>query len=247
MPSLLCTERDVLDLIPQLYDESTDTWSVYSARRLRGFILRSDGIIRTALRATYGADLTSGITPWASIPETDEDNDAGSGELLPDITVDADAITEVWTLTFTSTTEYNIVGSLSGSQGTGATGSDSASTNGYITVPTANWSGTFAIGDVFYVRTYDIEAAVVEMSALMASGVVLQSRYTEFVPNRSEISREYMEEARKRVDQVTDGDSPYALEVGRSARDIDPIQVDWEIDAYGNNITDYAETEWDPS
>ena len=247
MPSLLCTERDVLDLIPQLYDESTDTWSVYSTRRLRGFILRSDGIIRTALRATYGADLTSGITPWASIPEADEDNDDDSGELLPDITVDGDAITEVWTLTFTSTTAYSIAGSLSGSQGTGATGSDSASTNGYITIPSANWSGTFAIGDIFFIRTYNVEAAVVEMSALMASGVVLQSRYTEFVPNRSEMAQGYMETAKERVTQVTDEDSPYALEVGRAARDISPIQVDYVIDKYGSDITSYEETEWDPS
>jgi len=246
MPSLLCTERDVLDLIPQLYDESTDTWSVYSTRRLRGFILRSDGIIRTALRATYGADLTSGITPWASIPESDEDNDSGSGVLVPTITISSDAVTEVWTLTFTSTTEFGFVGSMSGSQGTGVTGSSSASTNKYITIPSTSWNGTFANEDVFYVRVYDVEAAVVEMSALMASGVVLQSRYTEFVPNRSEMAAGYMETAKERVTQVTDEDSPYALEVGRATRDIDPIQTDYVIDKYGSDITDYKETEWDP-
>jgi hypothetical protein len=210
MPSLLCTVFDVVDKIPQLYDKDDDVYAPLTLVNMRNVILESDGRLRSALRRWYGTDLTSGITPWAKIPErkrlgrfSDANDNTSDAELLPWITVGASAITELWTLTFTSTTAYTITGAISGSQGTGSTSSDSASTNGYITVPSANWSGTPANNDVYWVRVYDVEAQIVELSSLLAASAILADNTTEYVPNQSEASLGYLARARAILKALT--------------------------------------------
>ena len=67
-------------------------------------------------------------------------------------------IYEDWTITFTSATNFNCVGSVSGSLGAGNRGSDYSPTNGalgrpYFTISSAAWGGTFAVGNTVAFRT----------------------------------------------------------------------------------------------
>jgi len=57
------------------------------------------------------------------------------------------AAIETWTLTFTTTSHFQIKGSLTGSDGESDTADDFTSTTGAITVLAADWSGSFLIGD----------------------------------------------------------------------------------------------------
>lgn len=250
MADLLCTEFDIVDKIPQLWDNNRSIYNPRSLRDIQNIVIESDGMLRTALRQIYGADLTSGITPWAKFPEAltaPRAVNGGNGVLAPEMIISSSAITELWTLTFTSETEYSFSGSISSSQGTGATDTDSASTNVYLTVPSAKWSGTPDSGDVFYVRVYEVEAAVVNMSSLFAAALLLDSMYTEEVPNRTEMANGYRDTAETLLEKYTDEDFAYALEVGRSVRDLDPIPIAGQmvIDEEGQDIGVYAEDEYD--
>lgn len=240
--SLLCTERDVVDLIPQLYDSDADTFPVKSLAELRLYVQRTDGRVRSALKRLYGTDLTVSVTPWAQVPIPKGKN-TGTGVLL-EATANSAALTEVWSLTFSSATAYAFSGSLSGSSGTGTTASNSSSTNNHLTVNAASWSGTPANGDIFYVRTYEVDPVLVDASARLSAAAVLRSIYTEEIPNRSEFLKELEETAFATLRLLQDPDSGYELSKGVSTRDIDPIQVDYDIDQYGADVTKYAKKEW---
>lgn len=249
MADLLCTEFDIIDKIPQLWNDQDSVYKPRSLRDIQNIIIESDGMLRAALRQLYGADLTSGITPWAKFPEAltaPRVENTGSGVLSPKMTISASAITELWTLTFSSATAYAFSGSISGSQGTGATGSNSASTNTYLTIPSTKWSGTSESGDVFYVRVYEVEAAVVNMSSMFASALLLDNLYTDEIPNRTEMAKGYRETAEGLLAKYTDENSGYALEIGRAARDLDPIPIAGQmvVDDEGQVTTDWEDDEY---
>ena len=251
---LLCTELDVIDLAPQLYQSGeANEYPVKSLAQIRSIILTTDGQIRSALRQLYGSTLT--ITPYAASPEAKSTN-TGTG-VLSDATIGTSAITELWTITFSSTTAFSVSGALSGSQGSGTTSAAFTSTNGYLAIPTANWSGTPASNDKFYVRVYAVEAMLIDCSRHLAAAVVLQAEYTEQSPNASSAADRYIAyvwgQGATRdtpriiglLQRLMDPSSGLELSVGISARNLDPVQVDWEISDTGEDVTNYAEKAWD--
>ena len=65
---------------------------------------------------------------------------------------------DTWTLTFTSATAFGVVGTNTGSVGTGTTGANFAPNNAafsspYFTIPSAAWTGTWANGDTLTFTT----------------------------------------------------------------------------------------------
>lgn len=70
-----------------------------------------------------------------------------------------DTITETWTVTFTSATEFTVTGSQTGSVGSGDTSTDFAPTNPstgspYFTLAAAGWGGTWAVTESLSFVTY---------------------------------------------------------------------------------------------
>lgn len=242
--ALLSTADDIVDIIPELFDSDNESW-VRTKTEIRNAIYTQDGALRSALRLQYGTDLT--CTPWGTFPKPNSSN-TGDG-VLSEITVAALAITEVWTLTFTSTTAFTIAGDLSGDQGTGSTGTDSVSTNAYVTIPSANWSGTPATGDIFTIRTYDIEAALVDLSSKFAAAHLLDTIFTQEVPNASEASKRWRSDAQSKLDGYLNSESGKggSLEVGFVSRDLSPAQVlpRYIINDLGEDSSDYASGEDD--
>lgn len=234
---LLSTTLDTLDLVPQLFDEDASKW-VRTLTEVRNSIYLQDGFLRSALRDKYGEDLT--IDPWASFPIPDESNQGDSN--LTAITVSNDGITEVWTLAFTSATDYTIEGDISGSQGTGKTNLDSSSTNGYVTIPAANWSGTPQSGDKINIRTYNIEPAIIELSSKFTAAYLLSTIYTQEVPNASEAAELWKTNAQGKLEKYLDPTDPSELEIGYIGRDLSTIQVlpKYIISDLGEDESDYA-------
>ncbi|MBF0517275.1 MAG: hypothetical protein HQK97_09195 [Nitrospirae bacterium] len=67
-------------------------------------------------------------------------------------------VDDTWTLTFTSATAFNCVGTLEGSVGTGAINSAFTPTNAntgqkYLQIPANAWSGTWATGNTLQIKT----------------------------------------------------------------------------------------------
>lgn len=247
--ALLCTEMDVIDKVPQLYESGTSPeYPVRSLAQIRRTIYSTDGQLRSLLRNLYGNDLT--ITSWADVPEP-KDVNTGSGGLT-EATASASAITELWTVTYTSSSAFSVSGALSGAQGTGTKSTAFASTNGYLSIAAASWSGTPSSGDIFFIRVFAVEPTLVDVSACLAAISICRSVYGAQIPNSSDFAEQY--EAYLWGSETKPGilrlildptKSGMTLQKGLTSRNLNPIQVDWEISDEGQDVTDYATKEWD--
>jgi len=241
---------DVVDLIPQLYDAEESAFNVLSEIELRSIITRTDSRLRMELKPYYGSSLTTSV-PYAtaSIPRF---GNTASGNLLlqnpagsTTLTVSASlTATQVYTITFTSATAYTVTSDLTGANGTGAKGSSFTTTDTFLTIPAALWNGTFFNGDVHYIKVYTHESALVYLSTLLAANQVLNTIYTEEVPDASASAEKYLEQYLRQMRALQRGEA--FLEKGLSTRDINPIQVDYEIDEYGTDATNYPNKDYNP-
>lgn len=244
MEEIICTIKDVRDLLPQLYDDEDNVY-VIPESRIRNSILVSNGELRGHLNLYYGTDLTD--TPWSSIPEPDEDNDSSSGSLLisdgtDEITAASTAVSQLWTITFSDATTFAVVSDLYGAQGNATTSTTFTSTNSQLVIVAGLWSGTFAASDKFYVRTYNYEVFLVQLSALAAAVQLLDGFYTDEMPNLSQASIKYRRQYESNLSKLRN--KTITLQKGLSSRDLDPIQVDYVIDDAGHDVTNYADDEW---
>ena len=216
--------------------------------RLTTFIVRADAVIRNSLRDYYTVDTDLLTTPWNEppflpFPQADQSISANSSTgALSDITVASTAITELWTITFTSTTAFSVTGSISGSQGTGSTSSLFTSTNSFISIPVANWSGVWANTDKVYVSTYKSHPMIVLLSTLIAASMALTSIFQGTQSAELSVARDYMAQAKAYIKALQ---MPY--EAGGmsldtlSARDTSPEGVNYNIDILGNDQSLYMD------
>ena len=241
---------DVVDLIPQLYDPEENKFNVLTENEIRSIITRTDSRLKAELRPYYGSDLTTSA-PYATTPiprfGNSEDgnillaNAAGTATLTVSSSLSA---TQVYTVKFTSGTAYTVTSDLTGANGTGATDSSFTTTDTFLTLPTGIFNGTFFNTDIHYIKCYQHEPALVYLSALLAANTILNTIYTEEVPDASATAERYLEQYERQVRALQSGQA--FLEKGLSTRDISPVQLDYEIDEYGVDATNYAEKDWNP-
>lgn len=243
----ISTYLDIVKLFPQLYDTDVQKW-MKSPTVIRATIMDTDNTLRTQLRKYAPADMTT--TPRVMIPIGGPNNE-GEGTLLIVNPTTANLLTiseatavysQVYKITFTSATEFIVESDLSGAQGTGATDSDFTTTDTYLTISKELWNGKFVKSDIFYVRVYNHEGMLVTLSAYLAAIELLDGIFTEEVPDASPTSSRYQRNYDRLIKAIQDG--RIFLEIDLIARDINPVQVDYEIDQYGQDITNYEELGW---
>ncbi len=96
----------------------------------------------------FGGDVSTGISDWAETSTSgtyDESTYPVSGD-------NKGTVEDSWTLTMTSSTDFDCVGINTGAVSSGTVGTDFTPINpdtgtGYFTLPGAGWSGTWATGD----------------------------------------------------------------------------------------------------
>ena len=242
LPALLSTPLDARNLSEYI------TTGVRDDARIQQFILRTDPIIKDSLRPLYTIpDNINESAPWNGPPQPklaiqEITANTGSASLL-DITVDSSAVTEMWTLAFTSETAYNITGSVSGSQGTGATGSNSSSTNSYITIPSANWLGTAASGDEFYISVYKAKPLIVSVSAYLSAALALKGLF-EGNDGTSEKAQELEAQGKELLKGLMEPYEDHGIQLDSfSPRDITPEGTQYSIDLLGRDIAKYSDNE----
>lgn len=242
LKSTLCTTQDVRNLSEEL------TTQVRDNPRIVQFINRADGLIRNGLRGFYTIDSGLEITPWNGFPQVPfehEDHNisanTGTGSLL-DVTPATTAITELWTVTFTDATSFTVSGSVSGAQGSGGTGSEFTSTNSFLVIPTAAWSGTHAANDLFYIPVYKADPLILACSAYLSAGMAMKSIFQGEGPQIEGKLRwsDGMDILKKLQKPYTD--EGYQLGTF-SPRDISPEGLEYQIDPLGRDASKYADNE----
>jgi len=246
----ISTYMDIVNLIPQLQDKDTGSFPVLSEQEIRDIILLNDAQLRSELSGMYGTDLALTASRIAQpIPSS---INTGIGVLnLTDatfaneitITSSDNAWSQVYKVVFTNATTVDIYSDLTGGQETGSIAVAQNTIDGVLSIPPEVWAGSFATDDIFYIKVYKYEGMLVHLSALLASNYILNTIYTEEVPDASATAAKYDQMYRRLRRSLTKGE--IFLEKGTIARNLDPVQVDYEIDDNGRDITNYQDLGWD--
>jgi hypothetical protein len=246
---LMSTYWDAIQLFPQLWDKEDQVHHEASPQEIRGVILQSDGEIRTRLRNLYPGDLS--MTPWVGMPFRPR-GFSGTGQLLLTDNTNSIAIADnanvhsgIYKFVFSAATVATVTHDVFGDQGALDTTADFTSTDTYLTIPKELWTGTFAADDIVIVKIYEHEPMLVRLSALLTTVTLLDALFTDESPNAATTSQKYQRAYNDLMKALLNEEA--FLAEGLASFDISPIQVDYEIDEYGADVTNYADYEWDPA
>lgn len=134
------------------------SWSVdqatitLAAGTLNSYLAATPTTVSSCLEA---ASVVTSFDNWVETSTSGTYDEAGSPPTLDNI----GTIEETWTLTFTSATDFSVVGDTVGSVGTGSTAGDFAPVNAdfskpYFTLLAAGFAGTWAIGETIVFQTH---------------------------------------------------------------------------------------------
>jgi len=254
MPVLeaISTYMDIVDLIPQLTDSDDEAkFTVLKPVQIRAMVLRNDSQLRSQLELMYGTSLST--TPRYQQPIPD-DNNTGNATLQVQNPTGTKVISvlessevlfsQVYKLQFTDATAFDVTSELSGTQGSGTIGTEFTTTDTFLTIPKECWNGDPIAADIFYIRVYNYSGMMVHLSSLLTAAYILDTIYTEEVPDASAAAGRYSRLYNSLIKALQKG--LVKLEGnGILERDLDPIQVDYVIDNFGRDVTNYEEAEWD--
>ena len=252
-PDLFTTPIDVRILNEIIQSQTENSKILADNSRLLWAIFWATDEVRTSLYRTYPGDsYLEAATPYCSpvlVPKYNEHSgiseNTGSATLYG-IVPSSDAETELWTITFSSTSAFSVTGSRSGSQGSGTKGIAFTSTNTWISIPADVFSGTPANGDVFYVAVYKHYPIIVYLTSLIAASIVHNGLFNFLAPNESQITDRFRQEANRLIKNFNSGydfaGQPFRLP-SFSIDDMAEIANPFFISRYGTDESNYSSTE----
>lgn len=251
MPKMFCTPLDVRAKNRILREQDRNGRILMDNAMLAPFVMEATGIILGRLQSRYSGYGAFETTPYTAPPQKAVSNEDGTGEntgtgTLMIVSPASTAETELWEITFTSTTAFTVSGTRSGSQGTGTTGTTFTSTNSDISIESGFWvagAEGFVDGDKFYVPVYNNYPMIVAIATLLAAGLANQALYTEVAPNQNNVGTGYYEQGMKLLDYLADPTGSASLP-SLSDANLDDLQVFYEITDTGYDVTGYKTDEY---
>ncbi len=246
MIQLISTSLDVQSLFRQIWDDEDDMYKTVSLFEVRNAIIQADGEIRSTLKDKYSSALT--VIPWVSVPQPKISTVTSRRILLSngteEMTASVPAISQLWTITFITAVRLLLDSDVYGAQGDfDITINDVIAPNKGLAIPKELFVGTFVIDDVFFIRTYNYPPLLVKISSLLAASSLLSGIYNSEVEGGSVHASRYEATARKLLKQINSGD--ISIEgLSETVNNLNPIQVDYEIDQFGRDQTNYNDAEW---
>jgi hypothetical protein len=259
-PNLYCT---FLDIINQLADVSTERINfsqlsniiVRGSNQISSYILQADSIVRLYLYEAYPTISSWETTPWATSPIVPIDpsdgtsKNVGTARLLSTTTATT-ATTGVWLLECTkagskTVGEYSIYSFNTGNQGTTKSfNADVISTDGLVTIPTANWVDgsaaqagfTASVGDQWMFSTINVKYTVWTLSVNLATAITLNSIYLGQSPVESPYGAMFFNRAMMLLEKLRKKE--ISIDVGlQEFNFLLPTQIKYDINEYGGDDT----------
>ena len=241
-----CTSIDVLLWVYKVVTESVNMDAEGSP------IVKYSYEIDAAIRAASDEVLASLIpvyrdvanlrvsSPWVGNIISDRTNNDPSARLLG-ARAGSSAVTEMWTLSFTSATGYTATGYLSGACGSGTTTSDFTSTNGGdLIIPAQTnpglFTGTFTSGDSIFIAVNTAHRLISDITSYIAAGDVMRTiAYGEGVSIDDNVHFRFTNKGRGLLKALQNPDSMSGARLESLPDDgnVDDIQLgNWDGDVY---------------
>ena len=256
--SRLCTILDVVNKFPKIVTDSinldeTDSPIVRYGYQIDQSITDvSEEIISSLLPIYRSTSNLAATAPWVGIIISNKQNNDPTARLRI-CQAGASAITEMFTITFSSASAYAVTGYLSGGVGSGSITTDfTGSGDGDIIIAaltnSGTFTGTFASGDKIFVSINKWHRTIATIATYLATADALRSIFFETGINDETALIEKLSNHAKRIIkqlQMPDDKNGYALSTLPS-RDFSDLQMgDWSeiFDSYGNANTTKFQTD----
>jgi hypothetical protein len=207
------------------------------------FIGQADSIIRGYLQSIYGSSYAA--TAYFRGPHTIV-GDGGAVELRGVILANsATLVTEQWLIEFTGNSAYRVNASFSGSQGTGTIAADFTSTSGEIQIKAADWynpsTEVVGAGTVVVFSTYVVNPTVNNLSASLAAATAIDYLYGQSESKPNSYAALFRKNAMDMLGKLIDPDSDVSLLTTNSLSTGSMEAIEWNINRYGTDVTNYSE------
>lgn len=243
-----CTILDVIKLLPKIVetsinlDESDSPITQYGYQVDEAIRMASEEIY-AALLSLYRSSSNLAVTPWVGAIISNRQNSAPAARLRA-CQAGASAITEHFTLTFSSDSAYTVTGWLSGGLGSGSITTDfTGSGDGDILIKaltnTGTFTGTFATGDLIFVSINKWHRFIARICADKAvAQVVRELAYSNGIGIDPAIYERYSNRAKRNLERLQNPDDKNGYTLSTlPVRDLSDINMgDWNesFDKYGS-------------
>lgn len=243
MNDLICTWVEVIEEISQYFSWETGKYVNITKGRILSAIEIEENLLRSQLRPYYGNDLDIAEDRFQTFNlELNANPDFIIGE--SHITVQI-PFTQVYKFIFsedTTGTETNkcIIYPDTGAPVVGDITNDINLVN--VTISSAAWAGyTFQKGDVIYLVQSHYEVALSGIVAKAAAAKIIERTANSQLASDGQNAQELRNDIKSFVRDVQD---PFAtlLRIPKKTQDLNPEQVEYEINELGVDTTDYLDT-----
>jgi|SRR5690606_10848280 len=236
MKTFIISWIDVVAIVSQFFDFQIGIFKNTTKAQLLSIIKKEEGIFRSRMRPYYGNDLSS-------------DNHIGTRVLLTnrdlEFTFRNSSIefinpgTQTYKITFTSSTEFQVKPDFDPIV-TGNISTDTTLTD--LKILSSAWTGyEFNPNDIIYLTSYYHEDALIDVVSKVCAAKSIEEVFTSEAPNISPNAtqlRQQVEDFFKLIINETAGD---ILQIPKNLRDLNYEGINYSIDKYGNDITEYLE------
>lgn len=237
-----------------LRSHSKFPYDEYPYDRILSFCQDSRRLI-DELSRYYSTEATLKTTPWSTpvYPGPFYDTEEGYDENdPPDKAFDAKnrvrclgvtpassgVYNDMYTITFTSATEFGIVGLIQGSMGTGNTATDFTAGNGQFSIDADAWSGTFWEGARFAFELSSWYRIIHQIGLSMALGELMLKAYGEESAEENKIGGRLVKYASAKIKALLKPFDNGGLRLPSfPARSLHPHALPYDVDFMGRNLT----------
>lgn len=196
-------------------------------------------------------------TPWSSpiIPHSVwQDVDGVSANDYPDLRDDAanqsgfraiqvstdkaTVFTQMYIITFTSSTTYSITGHIEGGMGNGNINQDFTSGNGDFSIKSGAGYGQFAPGNVYFFSIYKWYARIVQIAINLATANAMWDVYGRDQVDAPSTASSYFNAARNAIKKLQNPDEMDGERLpSLGDRNFSPLALPYDVDFYGRDAT----------
>jgi len=258
----LCTIIDVVSKFPKIVagdinlDESDSTVVRYEYLINQSIIDASQEIIASLLPIYISESNLEATAPWVGIIISNKTNDDPKARLRI-CQAGADAITEMFMLTFSSSTNYTATGYLTGGLGTGTISTNfTSSGEGDLVIPAADatglFSGTFAGDDKVFISINKWNRMLATICTYKATADALRSIFFESsINDETNLIAKLSNHAKRELEKLQKPDVPDGSQLSTlPSRDLsDQTTGDWDqriFDIHGTpDTSDFMDDDLD--
>jgi hypothetical protein len=237
MKNLITSWIDIINTVPQYFNANTGILLNTTKGDIFSIIQEEESIVRSLLAPCYGTTLDGNSLIKTKCISINKYPDFQF--LLNSINFSiTNKSTQNYRIEFTGLTTFEITSDYDGIF-TGNTLNNCVMTD--ITIKKEAWGNyNFNPGDILFLTTYYYDPTLISIVTKLASAKLLETSYITGNPGSSPHAEILRKQGQGLINKLIDDTNGQMLSISRVSRGSNYQAVDYSIDSYGNDITEYS-------